>query len=115
LAYFCSTPTAATLPVRSPINRLETLCISTQYNNCYNALERPMFTLKLTQIGNSVGVILPREMLARLKLEKGGTVFVTETPGGFALTPYDPAIDEQLKAVREFMQEYRDTLHQLAK
>ena len=74
-----------------------------------------MFTLKLTQIGNSVGVILPREVLARLKLEKGGTVFVTETPEGFALTPYDPAIEEQLKAGREFVQEYRDTFHQLAK
>ncbi len=39
-----------------------------------------MFSLKLTQIGNSVGVILPREMLSRLKLEKGQSVFVTETP-----------------------------------
>jgi putative addiction module antidote len=74
-----------------------------------------MFTLKLTQIGNSVGVILPKEVLARLKLEKGGTVFVTETPDGFALTPYDPKLEEQLKAGREFMQEYRDTFHQLAK
>jgi len=75
----------------------------------------PIFTLKLTQIGNSVGVILPKEVLARLKLEKGGTVFVTETPEGFALTPYDPALEEQLKAGREFMKEYRDTFHQLAK
>ena len=98
-----------------PIGKLETLFASIYYNNCYNALERFMFTLKLTQIGNSVGVILPKEVLARLKLEKGGTVFVTETPEGFALTPYDPAIEEQLKAGREFMQEYRDTFHQLAK
>jgi putative addiction module antidote len=75
----------------------------------------PMFTLKLTHNGNSVGVILPKEVLARLKLEKGGTVFVTETPEGFALTPYDPALEEQLKAGREFMKEYRDTFHQLAK
>lgn len=74
-----------------------------------------MFILKLTQIGNSVGVILPKEVLARLKLKKGGTVFVTETPDGFALTPYDPALEEQLKAGREFMKEYRDTFHQLAK
>jgi putative addiction module antidote len=74
-----------------------------------------MFTLKLTQIGNSVGVILPREMLARLKLEKGATVFVTETPGGYVLTPYDPSLAEQVEAGREFMQQYRDTFHQLAK
>lgn len=74
-----------------------------------------MTALKLTQIGNSVGVILPKEVLTRLKLEKGGTVFVTEKPDGFALTPYDPNLEEQLKAGREFMQEYRDTFHQLAK
>jgi putative addiction module antidote len=74
-----------------------------------------MHTLKLTQIGNSVGVILPKEVLARLKLEKGDAVFMTETPEGFALTPYDPALEEQLTAGREFMREFRDTFHQLAK
>ena len=74
-----------------------------------------MLALKLIQIGNSVGVILPKEMLARLKLEKGSSVFVTETPNGYVLTPYDPALAEQIEAGREFMREYRDTFHQLAK
>lgn len=74
-----------------------------------------MFTLKLTQIGNSVGVILPKEVLARLKLEKGASVFITETPGGYVLTPYDPALAAQIEAGREFMQDFRDTFHQLAK
>jgi putative addiction module antidote len=74
-----------------------------------------MNALKLTQIGNSVGVILPKEVLARLKLEKGDTVFLTEAANGVMLTPYDPTLDEQLKAGREFMREYRDTFHQLAK
>ena len=74
-----------------------------------------MHALKLTRIGNSVGVVLPKEVLARLKLEKGDTVFVTETPDGFALTPYDPKLKEQLKAGRKFMQEYRDAFHALAK
>jgi putative addiction module antidote len=74
-----------------------------------------MFTLKLTQIGNSVGVVLPKEMLARLKLAKGQSVYVTETPDGYVLTPYDPALAEQVEAGREFMREYRDTFHQLAK
>lgn len=74
-----------------------------------------MAALKLTQIGNSVGVILPKEILARLKLEKGDTVFVTEAVNGVLLTPYDPALDEQLRSGREFMREYRDTFHQLAK
>ncbi len=74
-----------------------------------------MFALKLTQIGNSVGVILPKEILARLKLEKGDTVFVTEAANGVTLTPYDPALEEELKLGREFMREFRDTFHQLAK
>jgi putative addiction module antidote len=74
-----------------------------------------MTALKLTQIGNSVGVILPKEVLSRLKLEKGDTVFLTEAANGVTLTPYDPALDEQLKLGREFMRDYRDTFHQLAK
>lgn len=75
-----------------------------------------MAALKITQIGNSVGVILPKEVLARLKLGKGDTVFVTEAAnGGVTLTPYDPDLDEQLALGREFMREYRDTFHQLAK
>jgi putative addiction module antidote len=74
-----------------------------------------MTALKLTQIGNSVGLILPKEMLARLKLEKGDTLFVTDAAHGVMLTPYDPELDEQLEAGREFMREYRDTFHQLAK
>lgn len=74
-----------------------------------------MYTLKLTQIGNSVGVILPKEVLTKLKLEKGQSIFITETPEGYAITPYDPAVEEQLHAGRDFMREYRDTFHQLAK
>ena len=74
-----------------------------------------MHTLKLSQIGNSVGVILPKEVLARLKLEKGDSIFITEKAEGIALTPYNPALDEQLTAGREFMRDYRDTFHQLAK
>ncbi len=74
-----------------------------------------MHMLKLTQIGNSVGVILPKEALARLKLEKGQSVFLTESSEGYILTPYDPALEEELTAGRAFMREYRDTFHQLAK
>ncbi|MBK9614365.1 MAG: AbrB/MazE/SpoVT family DNA-binding domain-containing protein [Uliginosibacterium sp.] len=74
-----------------------------------------MQTLKLTQIGNSVGVILPKETLARLKLEKGDTVFVSDTPDGLTLTPYDPSLEAQLEAGRDFMREFRDTFHALAK
>jgi putative addiction module antidote len=74
-----------------------------------------MTTLKLTQIGNSVGVILPKEVLARLKVGKGDSLFVSEAANGVTLTPYDPSLEGQLEAGREFMREYRDTFHQLAK
>ena len=74
-----------------------------------------MHALKLTQIGNSVGVILPKEVLARLKLVKGDTLFVTDTPDGVALTPYDPTFEDQLEVGREFMREYKDTFRALAK
>jgi putative addiction module antidote len=74
-----------------------------------------MHSLKITQVGNSLGVVLPKELLARMRLEKGSTVHVTESPNGFVLTPYDPSLAEQLEAGREFMREYRDTFHQLAK
>jgi putative addiction module antidote len=74
-----------------------------------------MLVLKLTQIGNSVGVVLPKEALARLKLSKGESIFLTETPEGYTLTPYDPALEEELRAGRAFMRDFRDTFHQLAK
>lgn len=75
-----------------------------------------MTALKLIQIGNSVGVVLPKDILARLRVAKGDTVFVTESAnGGVTLTPYDPALEEQLELGRGFMREYRDTFHQLAK
>lgn len=74
-----------------------------------------MHTLKLTQIGNSVGLILPKEVLARLKLEKGDTVFLTDAPGAVTITPHDPSFEEQLEIGREFMREYRDTFNALAK
>ena len=74
-----------------------------------------MFTLKLTQIGNSVGVVLPKEALTQLKLAKGDTVFLTETPGGFRLTGYDPAFEEQMTAARAIMKRRRNVLRELAK
>lgn len=74
-----------------------------------------MHALKLTQIGNSVGVVLPKELLARLRLGKGDALYVIETPEGIVLTPYDPTIAEQVELGREFMREFRDTFHALAK
>ena len=74
-----------------------------------------MPVLKLTEIGNSVGVVFPKEVLSLLKASKGDNLFVTQTPNGIELTAYDPEVEEQVKQGREFMREYRDTLRALAK
>lgn len=74
-----------------------------------------MYSVKLTQIGNSVGAVLPKELLAQLHAEKGDTLFFVKSPQGFTVTPYDPTIEEQLAEGREFMREYRDAFHELAK
>ena len=74
-----------------------------------------MTALKLTQIGNSVGVILPKEILARLKLEKGDMVFVTDAVGGITLTPYDAEFEAQMTVARDVMKERRQVLRELAK
>lgn len=74
-----------------------------------------MHALKLTQIGNSVGVILPKEVLARLKVEKGDTLYVTDSPDGVRLTPHDPTFSQQMDAAREIMKQRRNVLRELAK
>jgi putative addiction module antidote len=74
-----------------------------------------MSALKLTQIGNSVGIILPKETLARLKLTKGDTLYVTENPNGITLTPNDPVFEAQMTAGRLIMKERRAVLRELAK
>ena len=74
-----------------------------------------MTALKLTQIGNSVGVILPKEVLARLKLEKGDRVFVTDAVDGIKLTPCSPDFETQMTAARDVMKRRRHVLRELAK
>jgi putative addiction module antidote len=73
------------------------------------------FTLKLTQIGNSVGVVLPKEALAALKLEKGDTLYLTEAPDGFRVTAFDPEFERQMGAAETIMKRRRNVLRELAK
>lgn len=72
-------------------------------------------TLKLTQIGNSTGVILPKELLDHLRVERGDVLSVIESPSGIELTPYDPEFAAQMDAAERVMREDRDVLRQLAK
>jgi putative addiction module antidote len=70
--------------------------------------------LKITTVGNSAGVILPKELLARLRLEKGDELFALETPGGIVLTTYDPELAAQMEVAERIMREDRQVLHKLA-
>lgn len=70
--------------------------------------------LKITSIGNSAGVILPKEVLEKLRVEKGDTLFLTETPTGFAVSAFDDEFSLQMSLAEEIMREDRDVLRKLA-
>ncbi len=70
--------------------------------------------LKITTVGNSVGVVLPKELLAKLRVEKGDSLFVTEVPDGIKLAAYDPTFEEQMGVAEKIMRERRDLLRKLA-
>jgi putative addiction module antidote len=74
-----------------------------------------MIKLKVTKIGNSLGVVLPKEALARLKVEQGDSVFLTELPDGYRVVAFDETIVEQVNEGRDFMREFRETFRALAK
>jgi putative addiction module antidote len=74
-----------------------------------------MISLKLVQIGNSVGFVLPKEAASKLKVEKGDVVFLTESPDGYRISPYNPAFEKQMKAAERIMKKRRDVLRALAK
>jgi len=71
--------------------------------------------VKITSIGNSAGIILPKELLARLRLEKGDELSLIETQGGFQLRPAEDEFDQQMVAMRTVMKKYRTALRELAK
>jgi len=68
----------------------------------------------VTQIGNSTGLILPKEAVARLKVKKGDSVYLIETTDGYSITPYDPEFEAQIEAARRGMAKYRNALRELA-
>ena len=70
--------------------------------------------LKITTVGNSAGVILPKDLLARLRLEKGDELHALETPDGIRLTVYDPILAEQMEVAEQVMRSRRPLLHKLA-
>jgi putative addiction module antidote len=77
--------------------------------------EIAMFALKVRKFGNSLGAVFPKDALAKLRVEEGDTVFLTETPEGFRVTAFDPEFEHQMKVAEAGMRDYRDALRVLAK
>jgi putative addiction module antidote len=71
-------------------------------------------TAKILTIGSSAGVVLTKEIMARLKVQKGDTLYISETPNGIELTPYDRDFAEEMEAGRKVMRKHRDVLRKLA-
>lgn len=72
-------------------------------------------TVKIIKVGNSSGVILPKELLAELNVDRGDTLSVSRTPNGITLRPADPEFDAQMEIARKVMRKYRNALRELAK
>ena len=70
--------------------------------------------LKIRKIGTSLGIILPKELLAELGVGEGDTLYPVRTPGGVEFSPYDPDFEQALKAGREFMRRYPNAMKKLA-
>ena len=71
--------------------------------------------VKVTTVGNSAGVVLPKEVLAKLRVRKGDSLYLSETADGIELSPYDPDFDQETETARAVMRRYRNALRKLAK
>lgn len=74
-----------------------------------------MVILKARPVGNSTGLTLPKEVTDRLKITNGDPVYLTESPDGYRLTPYNPEFAAQMSVAESIMRRYKDALHELAK
>ncbi len=74
-----------------------------------------MLKVKVTSIGNSMGILLPKEALRKLKASKGDTLYLVENTEGFSLTPYQEDFESQMNAAEKVLKKYRNAFHELAK
>lgn len=74
-----------------------------------------MLKVKVTQVGNSMGILLPKEALNKMKAEKGDTLYLVEGPEGYTVTPYSQDFEEQMGVAEKVMKKYRNALRELAK
>ncbi len=117
---------AMAFPRNRPVNRSSgappgkdgLTALAACYNTCYNKLvpESVMnYSLKVISIGNSLGVILPKEALAELNVGKGDALMLSRTPEGFRVTPSDKDFEERMGIAHRIMKKRRNALRELAK
>jgi putative addiction module antidote len=99
--------------VSLPLEDRQDTRLALDYNLSYNA---DMLKLKVRAVGGSLGIILPKEALAKMKVQENNEVFLTEAPGGgYRLTPYSPEFERQMGVVEEIAKRRRNVLRELAK
>jgi putative addiction module antidote len=74
-----------------------------------------MLKVKVTNVGNSMGILLPKEALKKMKADKGDILYLVESPDGYTLTPYQQDFEEQMETAESIMKRYKNTLRALAK
>ncbi|WP_295446225.1 AbrB/MazE/SpoVT family DNA-binding domain-containing protein [uncultured Thiodictyon sp.] len=74
-----------------------------------------MLKVKVTAVGNSMGILLPKEALNKLKVGKGDTLYLVENTEGFTITPYQQDFESQMEAAEKVLKKYRNAFHELAK
>ncbi len=74
-----------------------------------------MLKVKVTAIGNSMGILLPKEALTKLKAGKGDILYLVDNPEGLTLTPYQQDFEAQMEAAETVIKKYRNAFHELAK
>lgn len=74
-----------------------------------------MLKVRVTAVGNSMGILLPKEALNKLKVGKGDTLYLVENADGFSITPYQEDFESQMEAAEKVLRKYRNAFHELAK
>jgi len=77
--------------------------------------EHEPMKLKLRKVGNSVALIVPKSVRENMGVAEGSSVYLTETPDGYKISPYDPEFSQQMELARKVQQKHREALHELAK
>jgi putative addiction module antidote len=108
-------PLSACVYLLSELTQLPIVIILSYYIRNNRVRLADMFKVKVTPIGNSMGIVLPKEALTRLKAAKGDVLYLVDGPEGLTLTPYRQDFDQQMEAAEKVLKKYRNALHELAK